>query len=88
VYVHFCPRCGTTVSLSFERWPQVRGISRGAFDEPDSVSITSHIWTESAQSGVVVPAGVDCFRGARATLDGTPVEPARHPEPVSARGAA
>jgi hypothetical protein len=88
VYVHFCPHCGTTVSLTFERWPQARGMSRGAFDEPDSLSITSHIWTESAQSGVVVPAGVDCFRGARASLDGTPVEPARHPEPVSARGAA
>jgi hypothetical protein len=88
VYVHFCPHCGTTVSLTFERWPQARGMSRGAFDEPDSLSITSHIWTESARSGVVVPAGVDCFRGARATLAGTPVEPARHPEPVSARGAA
>ena len=45
VHVHFCPRCGSTVSLTFERWPQVRGLSRGAFDDPNSVSIGSHIWS-------------------------------------------
>ena len=88
VHLHFCPRCATMVTLTFERWPQYRGISRGTFDDPDSVEISTHIWTESAQSGVMVPAGVDCFRQARALLDGTPVEPTRHPGAVEARGAA
>ncbi|OYU42414.1 MAG: aldehyde-activating protein, partial [Burkholderiales bacterium PBB4] len=37
VYVHFCTRCGTTVSLTFERWPAVRAISRGCYDAPDAV---------------------------------------------------
>jgi hypothetical protein len=85
VYAHFCPRCGSTVSLTFERWPQYRAISRGAFDDPNSVSIGSHIWTESAQTGVVLPADTDCFRQARATLDGTPLAPERHAAPVLAR---
>ena len=85
VHVHFCPRCGSTVSLTFERWPQVRGLSRGAFDDPNSVSIGSHIWTESAQTGVVLPADTDCFRQARATLNGTPLAPERYAEPVLAR---
>ena len=85
VHVHFCPRCGSTVSLTFERWPQVRGLSRGAFDEPNSVNIGSHIWTESAQTGVVLPANTDCFRQARATLDGTSLAPERHGVPVLAR---
>jgi hypothetical protein len=85
VHAHFCPRCGSTVSLTFERWPQYRAISRGAFDDPNSVSIGSHIWTESAQTGVVLPADTDCFRQARATLDGTPLAPERHAAPVLAR---
>ena len=85
VHVHFCPRCGSTVSLTFERWPEFRGISRGAFDDPNSVSVGSHIWTESAQTGVVLPADTDCFRQARATLDGTLLAPERHDAPVLAR---
>ena len=85
VHAHFCTRCGSTVSLTFERWPQYRAISRGAFDDPNSVSIGSHIWTESAQTGVVLPADTDCFRQARATLDGTPLAPERHAAPVLAR---
>lgn len=86
VHVHFCPVCGTTVSLTFERWPEYRAISRGTLDEPDRLEIGSHIWIESAQSGVVLPADTDCFRQARAQLDGTPVEPTRHAHPVPARG--
>jgi len=85
VYVHFCARCGSTLSLTFERWPEYRAISRGAFDEPDSVAISSHIWTSSAQSGVVLPADTDCFRYARATLDGTPQIPDRHASPTPAQ---
>ena len=70
VYVHFCPKCGTTVSLTFERWPEYRAISRGAFDEPNRMHISSHIWTESAQSGVALPPKTDCFRRARMKLNG------------------
>ena len=88
VHVHFCPRCGTTVTLTFERWPEFRAISRGTLDDPNGVEIGSHIWTESAQTGVVLPAGTDCFRKARATLDGVPIEPTRYASPTDARSAA
>lgn len=85
VFVHFCPTCGTTVSLSFERWPDIRGIARGCYDNPDAVAVTSHIWTRSAQSGTALPEGVDCFTQARATLDGTPEPAQRFASPVMAR---
>jgi hypothetical protein len=88
VHVHFCPKCGTTVTLTFQRWPEYRAISRGTFDNPNWVAIGSHIWTESAQTGVILPADTDCFRQARATLDGTPVEPTRYPNHVAANSAA
>ena len=86
VRLHFCPSCATTVTLTFERWPEYRAISRGTFDDPDWVSIGSHIWTESAQSGVTLPAHTDCFLRARADLDGKPETPTRHAEPVQVRG--
>ena len=85
VFVHFCPTCGTTVGLTFERWPEVRAISRGCYDNPNAVEITSHIWTGSAQTGVVLPAGVDCFVRARALLDGQPEQAAIYETPVMAR---
>jgi hypothetical protein len=82
VFVHFCPTCGTTVSLTFERWPEVRGIARGCYDDPNTVEVSSHIWTRSAQSGTALPAGVDCFAKARATLDGVAEPSVRHDAPV------
>ena len=85
VYVHFCPQCGTTVSLTFERWPDVRGIARGCYDDPNAVQVTSHVWTESAQSGTALPEGVDCFARARMTLDGQAEPSTRHALPVMAR---
>lgn len=88
VHVHFCPRCGTTLTLTFERWPEYRSISRGALDDPNSVSISSHIWTGSAQTGVVLPAGTDCFSFARADLTGLPQTPARFDTPHTVRTSA
>jgi hypothetical protein len=87
VHVLFCPKCGTTVGLTFDRWREFRAISRGTFDDPNWVSIGSHIWTESAQTGVVLPAHTDCFREARATLDGQPNSPERFHVPTPAREA-
>ena len=85
VFVHFCPTCGTTVGLTFERWPDLRAISRGCYDDPDAVEITSHIWTRSAQTGTALPAGIDCFAEARASLDGQPAQSVKYEAPVMAR---
>ena len=84
VFVHFCAHCGTTVSLTFERWPDVRGIARGCYDDPNAVEVSSHIWTRSAQSGTALPAGVDCFAQARMTLDGKAEPSVRYASPVMA----
>ena len=84
VVVEFCSNCGTTVGLSFERWPTMRAISRGCYDNPNTVEISSHIWTRSAQTGVVLPALVDCFSEARASLDGQPAPAIRYETPMPA----
>ena len=139
VFVHFCPNCGTTISLTFERWPEIRGISRGCYDDPNAVEVSreariysawraitwlgrsaalvflqisryllqkppcipsrskrrastrinprfpSHIWTQSAQTGTALPEGVECFAGARVTLEGQAEPSTRHTAPVMAR---
>ena len=81
VYMHFCPTCGTTVTLTFERWPQYRAISRGTFDDPNRVSVNAHIWLKSAQSGSALPSDMDCYYAARATQDGHPEQPRRFATP-------
>jgi hypothetical protein len=86
VYVEFCADCGSTVGLTFERWPELRAISRGCYDNPNDVDITANIWTRSAQTSVALPSGIDCFTGARMTLDGTPEQPVIHESPVMAHG--
>ena len=85
VCLHFCSRCGTTVSLSFERWPGLRAIPRGCLDDPNAVSVASHIWTRSAPSDTALPEGVDCFVRGRMTLDGHPEPSVRLTSPVMAR---
>ena len=82
VYVHFCANCGTTLGLTFERWPEIRAVSRGCFDRPNAVGIDAHIWTRSAQSGVVLPAHVDCFAESRYAPGGEAAAPARYDQPV------
>ena len=84
VFVYFCPNCGTTVSLTVERWPEMRGISRGCYDDPNAVEVSSHIWTQSAPKEIALPEGVECFAGARANLEGQAEPFIRHTAPVMA----
>lgn len=84
VYVEFCADCGTTLGLTFERWPELRAISRGCYDDPNAVEITANIWARSAQSGVALPSGIDCFSGARTTKAGAPEHSFKYESPVMA----
>lgn len=86
VFVEFCSNCGTTLGLTFERWPDIRAISRGCYDDPNAVEVTANIWTRSAQSGVALPAGIDCFLEARMTLDGQANVPQRFDSPIMSVG--
>ena len=87
VFAHFCGRCGTTLGLTFERWPEIRAVSRSCFDAPNDIPIDAHIWTRSAQSGVALPAGVDCFALSRYMTDGQSEMPVRYENPVMSRHA-
>lgn len=81
VYHYFCGECGTTVSLTFERFPDVRAIMRGTLDNPNRVRINAHIFTAEAQAGTVLPGNTDCFEAHRITLEGSPRIPQKYARP-------
>jgi len=79
VTLHFCGRCATTLSLSFERFPDVVGVCGGTFDDPNwferGPKTCRHIFTRSAQQGVVLPAGLETYLEHAIQFDGTPSKP-------------
>jgi hypothetical protein len=82
VTLNFCGRCGTTIYLDLERFPEIFGLCGGTFDDPNwferSPATCRHIFTRSAQEGVVLPAGLDTFWEHALQLDGTPNQPIVH----------
>ena len=47
--LHFCNRCATTVMLTLEKFPDVRIITGGTFDDPNWFKIDRHVWTRSVR---------------------------------------
>ena len=78
VTLNFCGTCGTTLYLDLERFPDILGLCGGTFDDPNwferSPATCRHIFTRSAQIGVVLPAGLSIYQEHALALDGTPNE--------------
>ena len=79
VSLNFCSKCGTTIYLDLERFPGIVGLFGGTFDNPNwfdrGQGKCRHIFTRSAQDGVLIPANVDTFTEHALKLDGTPNKP-------------
>jgi len=89
VTIHFCGTCGARVLLTFERFPDHVGTFAGSFDEPNKLGLGSdivrHLFTDAAQAGTVLPAGVPLFHEHAFRPDGTLNEPAVLREPRAAQ---
>ena len=79
VSLNFCGTCGTTLYLDFERFPDILGLCGGTFDDPSwferGHDNCRHIFTRSAQEGVVLPAGVKTYAEHALRIDGTSNQP-------------
>ncbi|AKH99616.1 hypothetical protein IMCC20628_00897 [Hoeflea sp. IMCC20628] len=85
VHVHFCENCGTKLYLRFERFAGAVGIYGGTFDDPNwfdrPADTSKQIFLSVAQTGTVIPAGVNCFQEHATTADGIAIEPTVFAEP-------
>lgn len=90
VTLNFCAKCGTTLWLDLERFPDVLGLCGGTIDDPDWFDRNNthcrHIFVRSAQRDVMFPAGVDLYERHAIELDGTPNEPLVLAHALSASG--
>jgi hypothetical protein len=77
VTLNFCGRCATTVCLDLERFPDILGLCGGTFDDPNwfDRGKCRHMFTHSAQNGVILPSGINLYEGHALQLDGTPNQP-------------
>lgn len=73
--VHFCSTCGTTIGLTFERFPAVQAIFAGTFDDPTWFPVLRHIFVGSAMPDIAFPSNVEVFIGHSIKLDGSPEIP-------------
>lgn len=86
VALDFCGQCGATLRLRFERFPEVVGICAGTFDDPNwfarGAATCRHIFTRSAQKGVVLPSGIPIYDAHVTSAEGVRNEPRVYAEPV------
>lgn len=86
VTVHFCDTCGCNIYLSFERFPDVIGLFGGTLDDPNWFQRGStnmrHIFTRSAQQGVVLPAGIEIYAEHAINQDGSANQPTIYGKPM------
>jgi len=86
VTLRFCGRCATTICLDLERFPDILGLCGGTFDDPDwfdrNEDKSRHIFTRSAQKGVILPAGVALYEGHAYQLDETRNKPTTLAQPL------
>jgi hypothetical protein len=69
----FCPNCGTTIAHTAEVRPGMRTIAAGTFDDNQWFTIDRHIWTQSKQPWVTIPADVTAYpKGAPPPVNKAP----------------
>lgn len=58
---HFCPVCGSAVSITMDRYPEIRSIMGGTLDDREAVKPTFSIWCSEGQLWLELPQGIACF---------------------------
>ena len=61
IRLNFCPRCGTTVTSTFEKGPGEIAILAGTLDAIEWIRVDRHVWTRSKHEWVSIPAGVPAY---------------------------
>ena len=66
IRLNFCPKCGTTVSSTFEMAPDEIALLGGTFDDTSWIRVDRQVWTRSAPHWSPVPKDVKSYpKGSR-----------------------
>lgn len=58
---HFCPRCGSAVMITLDRYPTIRSMMGGTLDDKSALRPTFSLWCASAQPWLRLPDGIELF---------------------------
>ena len=60
---HFCPSCGSAVSITLDRYPEIRSMMGGTLDDRSVVNPTFSIWCSEGQPWLAekLPKEIACF---------------------------
>jgi hypothetical protein len=61
IRLNFCPRCGTTVTSTFEKELGQISILGGTFDDTAWIRVDRQVWTRSRQRWFALPDGIHAF---------------------------
>jgi hypothetical protein len=58
---HFCPRCGSAISITLDRYPQIRSMMGGTLDDKRGLKPTFSVWCASGQPWLKLPDAITCY---------------------------
>lgn len=83
--LHFCATCGTTLFMTFERFPDLCGVHAGTLDDPACIVVrpetAKQVFVASARPDAVLLPGLNTFAGPAMDAAGRPHVPRVHEAP-------
>ena len=61
IRLHFCGRCRTTVTSTYEKGPGEIAILAGTLDDTGWITVDRHVWTRSRHDWIALPPDVPAF---------------------------
>jgi hypothetical protein len=58
---HFCPACGSAVSITLDRYPEIRSMIGGTLDDRGKINPTFSIRCFSGQRWLKLPESIACY---------------------------
>jgi hypothetical protein len=58
---HFCQTCGSAISITLDRYPNIRSMMGGTLDDKTKIKPRFSVWCSAGQPWLKMPDGVACF---------------------------
>lgn len=58
---HFCPRCGSSVMVTLDRYPQIRSMMGGTVDDKSHIQPEFSLWCSSGQPWLKLPESIALY---------------------------